>query len=148
MKMYELIKRLEHIRDKMESTFSNEFQRGEIDNLIEELIKMTPEVGQIDKTPGIGQPFQPYQPHIGHPIQPSIGGAPWVTTTSPYIVSSSGSATSVTLTNSAGATYTYPVDNSNSNTAYINMATDLSDLPVCYAGTLESKNADSFVKLS
>ena len=45
MKMYELIKRLEHIRDKMESTFSNEFQRGEIDNLIEELIQMTPEVG-------------------------------------------------------------------------------------------------------
>ena len=129
------VKRLEHIRDKMESTFSNEFQRGEIDNLIEELIKMTPEVGQIDKVPGIGQPFQPYQPY-----QPSIGGAPWVTTTSPYIVKSNGSATSVTLTNSDGLTYTFDANTASvANTAYINMATDLSDLPVCYAGTLESK---------
>ena len=112
MRMYELIKRLELIRDKMESTFSNEFQRGEIDNLIEELIKMTPEVGQIDKMPGLGQPFQPYQPY-----QPSIGtGTPWVTTTSPYVISSSGSVgTAITLTNSG----TQAFSNNISNTAYL-----------------------------
>lgn len=60
MKMYELIKRLEHIRDKMESTFSNEFQRGEIDNLIEELIQMTPEVGE--KLSQQQQQVHPYYP--------------------------------------------------------------------------------------
>lgn len=125
MRMYELIKRLEHIRDKMESTFSNEFQRGEIDNLIEELIKMTPEVGQIDKMP-ISQPFQLY------PHQP---GTPWVTTPSPYIGNGNGSVgTAITLTNTTSSNCTYEA---NASSGY-NDAKD-ARFRYAYAGILESK---------
>jgi len=48
MELPEFINRLETIRDQMESTFRNEFLKGEIENLIEGL-KSSPEVlGKIE----------------------------------------------------------------------------------------------------
>lgn len=131
MKMYELIKRLEHIRDKMESTFSNEFQRGEIDNLIEELIQMTPEVGQIEKLPQMPQP--------------QLGNNPYWTfpSTVPYVYPSSITTTGGTITlngntsSSSSATY---VSNSNlyTNCSNVSFASPVdANLSNYFAGTLE-----------
>lgn len=50
MRLYELIHRLEAIRDRMESTFTNEFLKGEVDNLIDELKKLSPEIGKLIDT--------------------------------------------------------------------------------------------------
>jgi hypothetical protein len=100
MKMYELIKRLEHIRDKMESTFSNEFQRGEIDNLIEELIQMSPEVGKMDSVPN-NQPYYPNPTWV-----PSTPYSPFVYTPG---ITTTGTTTDlkITLDGSSSSVGTY-----------------------------------------
>ena len=93
MRLCDLIRRLEMIRDEMESTFKNEFLKGEFDNLVEELKSLSPEIGQVTD--------QPKQ-------QPSPWTSPW---TSPWGVGTTTGG-SITLPSSSSPTYiSYPYSN-------------------------------------
>ena len=90
MRLHELLSRLENIRDTMESTFRNEFLKGEIENLIEELKEASPEVAETKEKEAI--PTSPYSPpnptwtplYPSPPLSPSYppSGTPWITYTS------------------------------------------------------------------
>jgi len=110
MRLYELINRLENIRDKMESTFRNEFLKGEIENLIEELKEASPEVAETPDTEAIKLSKLPNNPYWV-PYNPATGAS--TGTNTPYITWTSNDTSGSHTTGNDNLGYSQ-LDSSNS----------------------------------
>lgn len=134
MRLYDLIQRLEAIKDRMESTFTNEFLKGEVENLIEELKGLSPEIGRvIDKKEdedfikklkeqypidvaggGTGNPANPWV--ITYPSYPS--GTLTYPSTGPLIFTGDGTSGNIDTDNDntfivSNSTYTLDIQGNN-----------------------------------